>query len=190
MLFVPCGCTHPPPPVPPFMLMQNLSPKDIARIGIFKLKVSLHHIKSLGWKGLINASPEEPLFIERIEFSGSHLSIILHSTPCKVMSGVSERPLWNGVCDIAVLWLPRWWQLLEHEFNYYSSVTACTVFHLEICIILGNEIWYTLASQELQNGFRAWARFYPRGQILPPQLVLALVKQIAFGFTSCNLKPY
>jgi len=30
MLFAPFGCTHPPPPVPPFLLMQNISPKDIA----------------------------------------------------------------------------------------------------------------------------------------------------------------
>jgi len=30
VLFVPFGCTHTPPPVPPFLLMQNLSPKDIA----------------------------------------------------------------------------------------------------------------------------------------------------------------
>ena len=27
MLFTPFGCTHPPPPVPPFLLAQNLSPK-------------------------------------------------------------------------------------------------------------------------------------------------------------------
>ena len=30
MLFAPSGCTHPPPPAPPFLLSQNLSPKDIA----------------------------------------------------------------------------------------------------------------------------------------------------------------
>jgi len=30
MLFAPFGCTHPPPPTPPFLLKQNLSPKDIA----------------------------------------------------------------------------------------------------------------------------------------------------------------
>jgi len=32
--------THPPPPIPPFLLMQNLSPKDIAGSDIMKLKVS------------------------------------------------------------------------------------------------------------------------------------------------------
>jgi len=31
---------HPPPPVPPFLLMQNLSPKNIAGSDIMKLKVS------------------------------------------------------------------------------------------------------------------------------------------------------
>ena len=31
---------HPPPPVPPFLLTQNLSPKDIAGSDIMKLKVS------------------------------------------------------------------------------------------------------------------------------------------------------
>ena len=40
MLFTPFGCTHPPPPVPPLLLMQNLSPKDIAGSYIMKLKVS------------------------------------------------------------------------------------------------------------------------------------------------------
>ena len=40
MLFAPSVCTHPPPPVPPFLLTQNLSPKDIAGSDIMKLKVS------------------------------------------------------------------------------------------------------------------------------------------------------
>jgi len=29
-LFAPFGCTHPHPPVPPFLLVQSLCPKDIA----------------------------------------------------------------------------------------------------------------------------------------------------------------
>ena len=40
MLFAPFGCTHPPPPVLPFLLTQNLSPKDIAGSDIMKLKFS------------------------------------------------------------------------------------------------------------------------------------------------------
>ena len=40
MLFAPFECTHPPPPVLPFRLTQNLSPKDIAGSNIMKLKVS------------------------------------------------------------------------------------------------------------------------------------------------------
>ena len=40
MLFAPFGCTHPPPPVLPFLLAQNLSPQDIAGSDIMKLKVS------------------------------------------------------------------------------------------------------------------------------------------------------
>jgi len=40
MLFAPFGYTHPPSPVPPFLLTQNLSPKDIAESDIMKLKVS------------------------------------------------------------------------------------------------------------------------------------------------------
>ena len=40
MLFALFGCTHPPPPVPPILLTQNLSPKDIAGSDIMKLKVS------------------------------------------------------------------------------------------------------------------------------------------------------
>ena len=38
MLFAPFGSTH--LPVPPFLLTQNLSPKDIAGSDIMKLKVS------------------------------------------------------------------------------------------------------------------------------------------------------
>ena len=30
MLSAPFGCTHPPHPIPPFLLKQNLSPKVIA----------------------------------------------------------------------------------------------------------------------------------------------------------------
>ena len=30
MLSAPFGCTHPPPPAPPSLLAQSLSPKDIA----------------------------------------------------------------------------------------------------------------------------------------------------------------
>ena len=37
MLFAPSGCTHPPPPVPPFLLSQNLSPKDFAGSHMMKL---------------------------------------------------------------------------------------------------------------------------------------------------------
>ena len=40
MLFAPFGYTHPPPPVPPFLLTQNLSHKDIAGSDIMKLNVS------------------------------------------------------------------------------------------------------------------------------------------------------
>ena len=40
MLFAPFECTHPPPPVLPFLPTQNLSPKDIAGSDIMKLKVS------------------------------------------------------------------------------------------------------------------------------------------------------
>ena len=52
MLFAPSGCTHPPPPVPPFLLSQNLSPKDIAGCDIMKLKVSRCRYATLGLKGL------------------------------------------------------------------------------------------------------------------------------------------
>ena len=39
MLSAPYGCTHPPPPVLPFVLAQNLSPKDICQKWHHKLKV-------------------------------------------------------------------------------------------------------------------------------------------------------
>ena len=31
-VFAPFGCTHPPPPVLPYLLTQNLSPKDIVTV--------------------------------------------------------------------------------------------------------------------------------------------------------------
>ena len=40
MPFAPFGYTHPPPSIPPLLLKQNLSPKDIAGSDILKLKVS------------------------------------------------------------------------------------------------------------------------------------------------------
>jgi len=40
MLFAPFGCAHPPPPVLPFLLTQNLNTKDIAGSDIMKMKVS------------------------------------------------------------------------------------------------------------------------------------------------------
>jgi len=39
-LFASFRYTHPPPPVLPFLLTQNLGPKDIAGSDIMKLKVS------------------------------------------------------------------------------------------------------------------------------------------------------
>ena len=53
MLFAPFGCTHPPPPAPPFLLAQSLSLKDIAGCDIMKLKVSRCRYATLGLKGLI-----------------------------------------------------------------------------------------------------------------------------------------
>ena len=39
MLFASFRCTHPPPPVPLFLLTQNQSPKDIVKYNIMKQKV-------------------------------------------------------------------------------------------------------------------------------------------------------
>ena len=52
MLFAPFGCTHPPPPAPPFLLAQSLSLKDIAGCDIMKLKVSRCRYATLDLKGL------------------------------------------------------------------------------------------------------------------------------------------
>ena len=49
MLFAPFGCTHSPPPVPPFLLTQNLSPKDIAGSDIMKLSL-MTDISAIGPK--------------------------------------------------------------------------------------------------------------------------------------------
>ena len=52
MLFAPFECAHPPLPVPPFLLMQTLSPKDIAGDDIMKLKIAQRVYVSLVGKGL------------------------------------------------------------------------------------------------------------------------------------------
>ena len=44
MLSAPFECTHPPPPIPPFLLKQNLSPKDIAGSGIRRLNFHAGYI--------------------------------------------------------------------------------------------------------------------------------------------------
>ena len=62
MLFAPSGCTHPPPPVPPFLLSQNLSPKDIAGCDIMKLKVSRCRYATLGIKGLKQTNTPETFY--------------------------------------------------------------------------------------------------------------------------------
>ena len=51
MLSAPIRCTHPPPPVPPFLLKENLSPKDISGSDITRWKFHagyswLHHLNS------------------------------------------------------------------------------------------------------------------------------------------------
>ena len=69
LLFTLFGCTHPPPPVQPFLLMQNLSPKDIAGSDIMKLNVLRHHMKSLGRKGLSSTERQPHTDITSIESS-------------------------------------------------------------------------------------------------------------------------
>ena len=44
MLFAPFGCTDPPYPIPPFLLTQNLSLKDIAGSDIFFFFFSFSHM--------------------------------------------------------------------------------------------------------------------------------------------------
>ena len=47
-LFAPFGCTSPPPPVPPFLLMQNLSPKDIAESDNHEAESLMTDISTIG----------------------------------------------------------------------------------------------------------------------------------------------
>ena len=44
MLSAPFGCTHPPPPIPPFLLKQNLSPKVIAGSDVTRWKFYARYI--------------------------------------------------------------------------------------------------------------------------------------------------
>ena len=83
MLFAPFGCNHPPPPAPPFLLSQNLSPKDIARCEAESLMTPYGVI---GWEranGDVNKIKTE-LFTDIYDDSGSHLG--------QTMSSVSIQP--------------------------------------------------------------------------------------------------
>ena len=85
MLFASFGYTHPPPPAPPFLLAQSLSPKDIAGCDIMKLKVMTPY-DVIGWEranGDANKIKTD-LFNEIYEDSGSHLG--------QTMSSVSIQP--------------------------------------------------------------------------------------------------
>ena len=63
MLFAPFGCTHPPSPVPPFLLSLLFALAHGTKVklhnswfcDIMKLKVSHHHMKSLGRKRLMRS---------------------------------------------------------------------------------------------------------------------------------------
>jgi len=52
MLFALFGCTPPPPPILPFLLKQNLSPKVIAGSDVTKMKVSCQIYPATSRKGL------------------------------------------------------------------------------------------------------------------------------------------
>ena len=52
MLFAPFGCAHPPPPVPPFLLLQNLSPfSHIIRlhVKVVQVVICISNIENLYW---------------------------------------------------------------------------------------------------------------------------------------------
>ena len=69
MLFASFGCTHPPPPAPPFLLTQNLHCKSQGRGDIMKLKLHgmTENPSSVG-KGLIN-------FSRRVSGGGSSMRL-------------------------------------------------------------------------------------------------------------------
>jgi len=51
MLSAPFGCTHPPPPIPPFLLKQNLSREVIAGSDVTRGKLHAGYIRLLLGKG-------------------------------------------------------------------------------------------------------------------------------------------
>ena len=63
VLFAPFGCTYPPPPVPPFLLMQNLSRMDIAGSDI-EAESPMRVISAMGPKELtiVLADTDSELF--------------------------------------------------------------------------------------------------------------------------------
>ena len=78
MLFAPFGCTHPPPPAPPSLLAQSLSPKDIAGCDIMKLKVSWRQKAPLAGKVLMGM---------QIKLKRSYLMIFM-----RILAAIWVRP--------------------------------------------------------------------------------------------------
>ena len=125
MLFAPFGCTHPPPLVPPFLLSQNLSPKDIAGCDIMKLKVSRCRYATSGLKGQISFHQRRRLqgrehyntcgmqVLHKCVGNTLHRGAMLHHTALPSVSILwdSEFVLstweWMAICPLRKFWVDK-----------------------------------------------------------------------------------
>ena len=98
MLFAPFGCTHPPPPAPPFLLAQSLSLKDIAGCDIMKLKVSRCRYATLGLKGLTITNSYLPRDFECFQVRNVITYAVMLTVYIREFCQVSPGPLPHSTC--------------------------------------------------------------------------------------------
>jgi len=103
MMFAPFGHTHPPPPVPPFLLAQKLSPKGIAGSDITSYRLYDAYRMARNFRGLkisrfsrINHEPRK--FYPR-KFQ-SHV-LCIRSARCYLSASV----VLSILCSVVSLWL-------------------------------------------------------------------------------------
>ena len=109
MLFAPSGCTHPPPLVPPFLLSQNLSPKDIAGCDIMKLtqvqygSIYSHNYGVIRWERFVSCCIKEnnqasPVLLFGVALQPHQCLVFLTEAPLSFRIGDWMRGLHRQCC--------------------------------------------------------------------------------------------
>jgi len=121
-------CTLPPPPILPFLLKQNLSPKDIAGCNIMKLKVSQHIYASLVGKGLkLPIMPHTFLYYAPVMLISSFQYCVVLTRLSSVLLFCQSSSEWDGlvVSLVSVLVGISSSMLLPAPYSSLPHLTRC-----------------------------------------------------------------